>query len=116
WSDVLHVRINKDGSLGSKNRSDAADAHEFGALLAMVRRHLGQIADGVLDGEIGITPYMLGQRTPCPACAFRDICRFEPRDKYHVLEAMNREEVLLRAVEEHGPLSQRDTESRGERP
>jgi ATP-dependent helicase/nuclease subunit B len=92
-SDVLHAQLKKDGTFGSKARSDLADADEFAGLLAHVKRRLGELADQVLDGEIGIQPYMLGRKTPCPTCEYRCVCRFESTG-YRFINAMSREQVL----------------------
>jgi ATP-dependent helicase/nuclease subunit B len=92
-SDVLHAQLKKDGAFGSKGRSDLADADEFAALLAHVKRRLGELADQILDGEIGIQPYMMGQKTPCPTCEYRCVCRFESAG-YRFIDPMAREDVL----------------------
>ena len=97
-SDVVNAFVKKDGNFGAKGTSDLANADEVSALLAHVRKRLGELADGILDGEIGITPYMLGQATPCPNCDYRGICRFESRSGYHMLESMGRTEVLVQVV------------------
>ena len=104
-SEVIHARINKDGNFGDKGRTDLATADELTALLVTVRGHLGALADGILDGEIGITPYMLGQKTPCPHCEYKGVCRFESRTGYHQLTVLSREEVLLRVMEQQGEKS-----------
>jgi ATP-dependent helicase/nuclease subunit B len=98
-SEVINARVNVDGSIGSKGRSDLADPDEFAALLAHVRTRLGELADGILDGEIGIAPYMLGTQTPCPECEYRGVCRFEARGGYRVLQSMSREDVLTTVKE-----------------
>ena len=109
-SDVIHARINQSGSFGSKAKSDLANADEFAALLEHVRKRLGELADKILDGEIGISPYMLGQQTPCPTCEYRGICRFDSRI-YHILPAMGREDVLQLLVakpnDTHSPEDRR---------
>ncbi len=93
-SEVIHARLKVDGTFGSKNTSDLADPEEFSSLLTHVRKRLGELADGILDGEIGIAPFMLGTLTPCPDCEYRGVCRFEARGGYNVLKGMPREEVL----------------------
>lgn len=101
-SEVIHATLKKDGQFGAKSRSDLASADELAALLTTVRGHLGMLADKILDGEIGIVPYMLGQKTPCPTCEYKGVCRFESRVGYHQLPPLSREEVLLRVVESEG--------------
>ena len=101
-SDVVNGKIRQDGEYGSPNKSDLANREAFDALLAHVRRTLAKLTDQILDGEININPYMLGQETPCSKCAFPGVCRFERRSGYHMLNTMTREAVLKRVVEEGG--------------
>jgi ATP-dependent helicase/nuclease subunit B len=98
-SDVIQCQLKKDGTFGSKAKSDLASAEEFAALLAHVRRRMGELADEILAGEIGVRPYLLGQSSPCPQCEYRPVCRFQSADGYRFLPAMNREDVLLRVRE-----------------
>jgi ATP-dependent helicase/nuclease subunit B len=100
-SDVVQLFIKKDGGVGSK--SDAAEPEPFAALLALVRRRIGELADEIIDGQISVAPYRLGLTTPCPTCAYRAVCRFDPvTDGYRSLASLSREQVIERAVEEVG--------------
>jgi ATP-dependent helicase/nuclease subunit B len=93
-SDVVQVRINKDGGFGRRG-SDAAAPQEFRALLEHVRKRLGGLADGILSGQISITPYRLNRRTPCPQCEYRAVCRFDASiNRYHNLAPLGRQQVL----------------------
>jgi ATP-dependent helicase/nuclease subunit B len=100
-SDVINASINKDGTFGHKGTTDVATGDELAALLDHIRQRLGELADGVLDGEIGIRPYMLGKKTPCPQCSYRTICRFESHG-YRAIQTMQRQEVFIRVVKEKG--------------
>jgi ATP-dependent helicase/nuclease subunit B len=94
-SDVLNVSINKDGRFGNRRSSDVAEKAEFDALLAHVRQRLGELADGVLGGEIGVRPYRVNTETPCPRCNYRAVCRFDPSiDRYNHLVPLGKEQVL----------------------
>jgi ATP-dependent helicase/nuclease subunit B len=102
-SPVISARINKDGSFGARNATDVAAPAEFSALLGHVRRRLGELADGIMLGNVSIAPYMKGEQTPCPSCAFKSVCRFDQSlNQYNVLERMGREDVLRRVIEEKG--------------
>jgi ATP-dependent helicase/nuclease subunit B len=99
-SDVVNAMVNKEGYIGDRGRSDAADAAEFAALLAFVQRRIGELADKIVAGRIEVTPYRIGQETPCPQCAFRSVCRFEPSiNRYHNLEPLKRDDALARMSE-----------------
>jgi ATP-dependent helicase/nuclease subunit B len=101
-SDVVQVFIKKDGTVGRAQTSDAAGADELAALLRHVEKRIGELADRMIGGEIGIRPYRIGRTTPCPNCKYRDLCRFEPRPgSYDDLESMTKD-VMLRKVMEGG--------------
>jgi ATP-dependent helicase/nuclease subunit B len=100
-SDVVQLYIKKDGGLGL--RSDAAEPEPFAALLALVRRRVGELADQIIAGRINVAPYRLGLATPCPQCPYRAVCRFNPAmDGYRPLLSMSRDEVVERAMKEGG--------------
>jgi ATP-dependent helicase/nuclease subunit B len=99
-SDVLAVQITKDGRFGNRRSSDVADRTQFRGLLTHVRGQLGALADGVLSGEVGVTPYRLNLDTPCPGCGYRSVCRFDPAvNRYHHLAPMSKEQVLDKVTE-----------------
>jgi ATP-dependent helicase/nuclease subunit B len=99
-SQVVNARLKADGQFGYKSSSDFAEPAEFAALLEHVQRKIAQLADGIMSGDIAVAPYWLNQRTPCPACEFRSVCRFETTvNRYHTLNAMKREEVLERVTQ-----------------
>ena len=93
-------RSSADGSFGFRATTDVADAGEFAALLAHVRRRLGELADRVMSGDVAVAPYYMNQETPCPRCEYRCVCRFEPSTgRYRHLSPMGREGVLERVRE-----------------
>jgi ATP-dependent helicase/nuclease subunit B len=93
-SDVINAHLKKDGVFAAKSTSDLADGQEFAALLTHVKRTLGDLADGILGGQIAVWPYIMGDQTPCPTCDYRSICRFEGRRGYRFREGHGREKVL----------------------
>lgn len=100
-SDVVKVYIKKDGGIGAN--SDAAEPEPFAALLSLVRLRIGELADEIIEGDVKVHPYRIGTTTPCPACPYRSVCRFEPvMDGYHSLTPMSRDEVVERALREAG--------------
>jgi ATP-dependent helicase/nuclease subunit B len=100
FSDVVSAFVSKDGTLGRRNSSDAADPAEFSALLAFVRNRIGELADGIVAGVVGVLPYRMNRETPCPRCEYRSVCRFEPSiNRYNNLEPLRREDALARMSE-----------------
>src|SRR5437588_753096 len=81
-SSVVQAHLTKKDGASAKRGSDLVEPEELTALLSRVRHRLGELADKILDGEIGIRPYMLGDDTPCPKCEYHDVCRFESRGGY----------------------------------
>jgi ATP-dependent helicase/nuclease subunit B len=98
-SRVVNAMVKKDGTLGSKGRSDAADAPEFTALIDHTRARIAALSDEILSGQIDIRPYQIRTLSPCPHCDYRPVCRFDPAlNRYHHLDPLGREEVLQRVV------------------
>jgi ATP-dependent helicase/nuclease subunit B len=95
-SEVVAAYVKKeDGGIGLRNSTDVAEQAEFEALLHLVRTRLGELADEILTGNVAVSPFMIGRQTPCPHCAYRSVCRFEPNiNRYRMLKGMKREEVL----------------------
>ena len=94
-SEVVNCQVKQDGTVGNINASDAADAEAFQALLRYVERQIGELADDLIAGEVGVLPYRMGDATPCPRCDFRSVCRFDPSiNHYYHLDSMKRGEVL----------------------
>ena len=94
-SDVLHAFVKKDGELGSATYSDVADEAEFQSLLKYVERQLEVLAERISAGNIAITPYLLGNKSPCPHCDYQSVCRFAvPINSYRKLKAAGRTGVL----------------------
>jgi ATP-dependent helicase/nuclease subunit B len=96
-SDVVAAFIRKDGTFG-RSGSDVVDTRELAALLWLVRKRIGEIADEIVSGKVDVTPYRLGRATPCPRCEYRSVCRFEPSiNRYVNLQPMSRDDVLASA-------------------
>jgi len=99
WSKVVKAFVKKDGTPGNKRASDVADAAEFAGLLRIVKRRLGELADEIIGGAIGIHPYRMRTESPCQRCDYRSVCRFDVAfNTYRPLEPMSREQVLERAA------------------
>jgi ATP-dependent helicase/nuclease subunit B len=96
-SKWFSVQFKKDGTLGYLDRSDGAQRGDFDAVLAHVRGRLGELADGVLDGDIAVLPYRLGTLSPCSWCPMLTVCRFDAgRSDVRFLETLKRSEALAR--------------------
>ena len=93
--------LKRDGELGYRNISDAAEASVFGALLKHVENRLGQLGDQIIAGRIDVSPFRMGQVTPCPNCEYRPVCRFDTlTNRYNHLTVLGREAVLDQIAQE----------------
>lgn len=104
WSAHYAFYRKADGQPGFWDASDAADAPSFAGALTHTRRRLAELADGVLDGEIGVKPYWLKRQSPCPWCPLARVCGFEAGlSERRYLESMKRSEVLSRFARTNTP-------------
>jgi ATP-dependent helicase/nuclease subunit B len=102
-SQVVQAAIKKDGGLGFRNNSDATEANEFSALLRHVQKRLAELGDTIIAGRIDVMPYRMGNLTPCAACDYRAVCRFDTlTNQYKHLTMLGREGVLDQLAQEAG--------------
>jgi ATP-dependent helicase/nuclease subunit B len=94
-SQVLAVRVNKDGGIGDRERSDAATADEFDLLIRFVEAKVRELASGIVKGVVGVEPYLYHDVSPCVRCDYRKLCRFETSvNRYRVLQPLKRSDAL----------------------
>jgi len=102
WSDTYSLYRKKDGELGHIDESDAADTASFQGLLEHTRVKLGQLADGILNGNVAVNPYRLGTFSPCTWCPMSSVCRFEMGiSEVRFLDSLKRSEVFRRLADKH---------------
>lgn len=94
-SGVIPVGLNKDGSL--KKASKTMVTGDFAALSSYVNETILHLGQRMMQGDIGISPYALADRTGCDYCEYRAICHFDtkvPGYGYRKLEELSEEEIL----------------------
>jgi hypothetical protein len=74
-SDIIPVKINKDGSFGKA--SSVEDADYFERLGEAVIDKAKEIGDMMTDGFIEPKPYTKGNASACDYCLFHSICGYE---------------------------------------
>ncbi|MCH7631944.1 MAG: PD-(D/E)XK nuclease family protein, partial [Planctomycetes bacterium] len=100
WSQHYAAFLSKDGGLGHVDKSDAATPRDFDATLAHTRDKLGQLAGGILDGDVAVNPYRLGNQSPCSWCALGSVCRFEMGiSQVRFLDSLKRSQVFARLTQ-----------------
>lgn len=101
WSQHFNVYRTKAGSFGHKDRSDVVSKRSFDALLRHIRTTMGQLADGILDGDVSVRPYRMGSLSPCSWCPMSSVCRFEMGiSDVRFLDSLKKPEVLQKLSEE----------------
>ncbi len=91
------IYYKKDGELGHADKNDAAPQPSFDAMLEHTRLRMGELADGILDGQVQIRPYRLGTFSPCSWCRMAAVCRFESGlCDVQFLETLKRSEIYVR--------------------
>ena len=99
WSEVVHAFVKQDGSLGHTHTSDAVESDQFRALLDIARKKLSELTEGILSGDIRVVPYRLNDKSPCPRCEFRSVCRFDPAiNRYNHLPSISKAEFFATAT------------------
>lgn len=94
-SNVFSVQISKDGSPGYVNSTDVVSSGVMGPLLDYVRDKMTELCEAWIAGEIAVSPYRLGTKSPCAHCDYAAVCRIEQVARSsRRLDAMRREEVL----------------------
>lgn len=95
WSKSLQVFRSRDGGLAHINSIDAVPSGKLSLLLNHVRSRMAELATRWIDGDISVSPVMLGTWTPCETCQYKSVCRIEHATR-HVrrLEPMSRSDVL----------------------
>ncbi|RNB85947.1 helicase-exonuclease AddAB subunit AddB [Brevibacillus fluminis] len=77
-SDLFQIAINKDGSF-SQRSSSVATKEQFDMLQSYVRGQIKQLSARMIDGDIAIAPYAIGQTVACMTCDYKAVCQFDAR-------------------------------------
>lgn len=72
---VIPVGKNKDQSLSKASK--AFSEQDFETISAYVKKTVDRMEGEMLKGDIGITPYEMGNATGCDYCEYRGICGFD---------------------------------------
>lgn len=72
---VIPVGLKKDGSL--KAASSTASALQFRQLSGFVTKKMTQMAEQIMEGEVGAAPFVDEKSSACEFCAYADVCGFD---------------------------------------
>jgi ATP-dependent helicase/nuclease subunit B len=95
-SEAFAIKRNKDGTL-AKSGCDAVPFVDFERLAIYAHETIIRLADEIIEGQIRVHPYLLRNKSPCPMCQFKRVCRFDRLiNQYHVLKPLKAEEALAK--------------------
>jgi ATP-dependent helicase/nuclease subunit B len=99
WSGFYNFCVTaKDEQYGNYARSGALKPKDFEALLQFAGQRIVQLAQEIVSGKIDVSPYRLGQVSPCSYCKYKPVCRFDWQiNDYNFLESLGKARVLERA-------------------
>ena len=98
---AIPVAVNKDGSLSK--RSKVLSEEEFAVISNYAKHKLKEAGVEILNGNIDVAPYELGERRGCDYCPYHVVCGFEeqiPGYEYRTLDKISKEDALNRMSEE----------------
>jgi len=100
-SSVVPVAKNKDGSYSANSKLLSAENYEL--INNYTLKKIKEIGNSILDGNIALSPSVHGDKDSCQYCAYKDICKFDPKLKGYTkksLKKMKNEEALELMKEE----------------
>lgn len=77
-SKVIPVGYKKDGTL-TMYSSSALEEDAFQTVCQYVGKKVERIGQEIMDGEISVNPYQLGDKNACSFCRFNGVCTFDRR-------------------------------------
>ena len=92
---ALGTIFNKTG--GVYAHAQAYSQAEMQALLDHTRQKAAELADGIREGEISVSPAEIKGWTACQWCEYSAVCGFDPTLPHcnkRVLPTLNRQELL----------------------
>ena len=98
-SKFYNFYVTKDGQpYGSYGNRGALKPNDFELLLRFAELRIVQLVQEIVSGRIDISPYRMGQESPCSNCKYKPVCRFDWQiNDYNFLEPLSKSQVLERA-------------------
>lgn len=76
-SDIVPIRINKDGVVSGTGKDNLLSDEEFAKLREVVGEKVGELCGSLADGSIEIHPMKTHDTSACAYCQYKGICRFD---------------------------------------
>ena len=96
----IPVSFNKDGSLSKK--SQVLTEEEFKLIAEFAKHQAKETGKKILQGNIDVAPYELGEHTGCDYCPYHAVCGFEtqiPGYEYKSLKKLDKESAMFKMRE-----------------
>lgn len=100
-SDIIPIGYKKDGSL--LKSSEAYSGEELACMQAYVSDKVKALGREIMDGNIELNPYEMGDRQACTYCAYRSVCGFDshiPGYEKRQLEDVSAEDIFMQMKKE----------------
>ncbi len=113
-SIVIPCSIKKDGTYTAYSK--VIKESEFDLLSEFVEKSAIDSGERILQGDTGISPYMLGRQSGCDYCGYRGVCGFDERQNgfsYRVLPRFSDIELFRRMKERCEDGGQLDERTKG---
>ncbi len=97
----LPVKLKKDGEFDVRS-SHVATYEQFEAMNKYVRETVKKMSKELLKGNTAITPYKLGDDTPCTFCDYKKVCHFDTcfGNRYNYFDKIKAEDAWEHIVKE----------------
>ncbi|MBO6241347.1 MAG: PD-(D/E)XK nuclease family protein [Butyrivibrio sp.] len=76
-SDVIPVELKKDGTVSARSTTVTLD--DYKAISGFVDSKIKEFGNRILNGEIKVNPYEMGERSSCTYCSYRSICGYDEK-------------------------------------
>lgn len=76
-SDIVPIRINKDGVVSGTGKDNLLSDEEFAKLREVVGEKVGELCGALADGSIEIYPMKTHDTSACAYCQYKGVCRFD---------------------------------------
>ncbi len=103
-STVIPVAYNKDGSLSKTSK--VLSEEEFDVVSQFAKEKMKSIGNRIMQGETEVSPYAMGEQTPCKYCPYKVVCGFDEKIagyQYRTLEKFKSKEEIMEAMKKEVP-------------
>lgn len=100
---AIPVKLKKGGGLAKTSK--AVRSEEFETMSAYAGEKVEQLHRQILEGDVSVMPYRMGNKTGCDYCGYRHICGFDqhiPGYGYRNISKLSREEAIAKMRQDTG--------------